>query len=425
MNYKYFLLPIILLLVVNCVNAAEVKTFVSPDCSFESLENFVSGADSLYIGTYVFTNPCILDLLREENISDLKILIESSPVHGMSSKEKKILCNLEENGKKIYLYKKEGRNYHHAKYLIKDNSSVLVTSENFGYTGFSKNSNYGNRGWGAIIEDENLTDDFLEIFFSDLSKAEKFKCELEDYETNCNPKEENYIPKFKTEKFNNQSVYSIFAPNAINEILDLIDSANKSIYIQQMYIYKYWGSRKEGSVNKTPNLFLERVINKSREGLDVKILLDSYWYNIDKSDPVSNYYTVEYVNQIAEEENITVEARLVDLDRLRFEKIHNKGMIIDNKTVLISTINWNEHSPKNNREVGVVIRGEVAKYYSKVFSYDWSGILPPEDENSGSSFNRNLSNDEITNHNITEYVPTIFVIIILSIILSVYFKTRK
>lgn len=141
-----------------------------------------------------------------------------------------------------------------------------------------------------------------------------------------------------------------------------------------MYIYKYWGSRKTGSVDETPNLFLESAIDKSREGIDVKILLDSYWYNIDKKNPVSNYHTVEYINKIALEENLNLEAKLVEREKLGIEKIHNKGMIIDNKTVLVSSINWNEHSPKNNREAGVVITGDAAEYYAEVFSSDWEGI---------------------------------------------------
>ena len=141
-----------------------------------------------------------------------------------------------------------------------------------------------------------------------------------------------------------------------------------------MYIYKYWSSGKTGSVEDTPNLFLESAIDKSREGVDVKILLDSYWYNVDKRNPVSNYYTVEYINKIALEENLNLEAKLVELDELGIEKIHNKGMIIDNKTVLVSSINWNEHSPKNNREAGVVITGDAAEYYAEVFFRDWKGI---------------------------------------------------
>ncbi|MCK4730069.1 MAG: hypothetical protein KAT28_02015 [Candidatus Aenigmarchaeota archaeon] len=372
MNRKLILL--ILVLAITPVNAAEVTTFVNPDCSYESLENFLSDYSSLYIAVYEFTNPCIADLIEKKDNTEIILLVENVPVSGMKLAEKKILCGLKENNIRVVLY--DGEGFHHAKYIIKDNSSVLIASENFGYTGFSRNPSFGNRGWGAVVEDDKTANDFLKTFFGDLKISEEFVCELDDYKTACNPEVGYYSPGIEPERFRNQEVYSIFAPNAIDDILELIESADTSIYIQQMYIYKYWGSKKDGSVDETPSLFLEKVINKSREGVDVKILLDSYWYNIDRKNPVSNYHTVEYVNQIAEEENLNLEARLINLDKTNLEKIHNKGVIIDNTTVLVSSINWNKHSPKKNREAGIVIKGDSAKYYAKVFFCDWKGEIP-------------------------------------------------
>jgi len=374
MNRKLLIL-LIFVLVITPINAAEVTTFVNPDCSYRSLENFVlNTSSSLYIATYEFTNPCIAELLEKKDNTKIILLVENVPVSGMKSDEKKILCELEKNNIRVVLY--DGEGFHHAKYIIRDNSSVLIASENFGYTGFSKNPSFGNRGWGAVVKDNEIANDFLKTFFEDLKISKEFVCKLDNYNTTCSPEVGDYSPGIEPKEFSNQEVYSIFAPNATEDVLELIDSANKSIYIQQMYIYKYWGSRKDGSVDETPNLFLEKVINKSREGVDVKILLDSYWYNIDKKNPVSNYYTVEYINQVAEKENLTLEARLISLDKTKLEKIHNKGMIIDNITVLVSSINWNEHSPKNNREAGVVIKGDSAKYYTKVFFCDWNGEIP-------------------------------------------------
>ena len=54
-------------------------------------------------------------------------------------------------------------------------------------------------------------------------------------------------------------------------------------------------------------------------------------------------------------------------------------MIVDRSKVLISSVNWNEYSPINNREAGVIIENEdVADFYTGVFFYDWyNGTLPP------------------------------------------------
>jgi phosphatidylserine/phosphatidylglycerophosphate/cardiolipin synthase-like enzyme len=54
-------------------------------------------------------------------------------------------------------------------------------------------------------------------------------------------------------------------------------------------------------------------------------------------------------------------------------------MIVDNKSVLISSINWNENSVTQNRELGIIIESpEVAKYYAEVFFYDWNLKAPNE-----------------------------------------------
>ena len=55
-------------------------------------------------------------------------------------------------------------------------------------------------------------------------------------------------------------------------------------------------------------------------------------------------------------------------------------MIVDNKSVLISSINWNENSVTKNREAGIIIEYEkVAQYYTDVFFYDWN-LSQPESE---------------------------------------------
>jgi phosphatidylserine/phosphatidylglycerophosphate/cardiolipin synthase-like enzyme len=47
-------------------------------------------------------------------------------------------------------------------------------------------------------------------------------------------------------------------------------------------------------------------------------------------------------------------------------------MIVDNTSVLISSINWNENSITRNREAGIIIEHEdLAMYYAEVFFYDW------------------------------------------------------
>ncbi|MFH0832538.1 MAG: phospholipase D-like domain-containing protein [Candidatus Aenigmatarchaeota archaeon] len=343
-----------LLLLSAVASAARVEAFLSPDNSFQALHDFIQGGN-LYIASYTFTNPYIMDgLIGAKNIT---ILIDASPAGGLIGKE--LLCEMQKNNISVHLF--YGKGYMHAKYIIKG-SAVLVSSENIGDDGYPK-YNYGNRGYGVIVYDENIAKEFMKIFNEDMKNSKQFVCNLTDYRINYDDKKGKST--FQQKSFDNQMIRTIFAPNATDDILSLINSADKSLHIEQFYIYRYW--------KNSSNPFLEAAIERARNGVDVKILLDSIWYNVDKKDENSNFYTAEYVNGIARKENLSLEARLVDLDKLGFQEVHNKGMIVDESIVLVSSINWNENSPKNNREVGLVISGESAKYFLAAFEYDWSG----------------------------------------------------
>jgi cardiolipin synthase len=352
-----------LLLLCNLV-IADITVFTSPDSSSAALSSFLEGSKDLKIASYTFTSPWITDELLSLG-ANITILVEKSPVGGLIGEE--ILCELQKHGVSVMLYNGHCR-FMHAKYIIKDEESVLVSTENLGESGFPELNNHGNRGWGAIAEDIAAASEFSNIFYADLADSEQFICQLDDYEIKYKVENGNYKPVFDVHFYSAQAIQVISAPDAVDEIMDLINSAEKSICVEQFYIYRYW-DRQE----KSPNLFLEALINKARQGIEVKILLDSYWYNIDEDDIASNLYTNQYVNEIAEKENLSLESKLVNLSLLNLEKIHTKGMVIDDEKVLISSINWNENSPRNNREVGIVVSGESAGYFKDVFMYDWNG----------------------------------------------------
>ena len=75
-----------------------------------------------------------------------------------------------------------------------------------------------------------------------------------------------------------------------------------------------------------------------------------------------------------------LEAKLADLDSLGLAKVHNKGLVVDGKKVLITSLNWNAHSIYN-REAGVIIdNSAIASFYDQVFLYDWNASSTDEDE---------------------------------------------
>lgn len=147
----------------------------------------------------------------------------------------------------------------------------------------------------------------------------------------------------------------------------MIKGAKDSVYVEQLYI-RNWGT----PADPEPNPFLEATINASRRGREVKILLDSTY-------GVKNEEIVEYLNDIAASESLNLEAKLIDNAPMGLNKTHTKGVIVDRSQVLISSINWNENSARNNREAGLIIENcDVAEFYTDIFFYDWwNGAFHP------------------------------------------------
>lgn len=100
-------------------------------------------------------------------------------------------------------------------------------------------------------------------------------------------------------------------------------------------------------------------------------MLDGMYYNTDGD--ADNDEIVANINKMSKKDNISAAAQLKLPDEY-ITKLHNKGMIVDMKYVLISSINWNYNSPNNNREAGIIIKNEESsEYFSEIFQYDWNG----------------------------------------------------
>ena len=369
-----------------------VTVFTSPDRSFNEIVNAVDNAqDSIYLNIYQFHNFYLMDHIIDalERGVDVKIMLEGDPVDGIDDEERYIANQTVTAGGEVrFMINDNDRDIHdryafnHAKYAVIDDETTMVTSENWKNTGVPVNNTFGNRGWGIMVNSPDVTDYFSKVFFEDWKPAskdsilftandstygDKYGCPPPDFVPNRTILIGNYSHPFESKtvsgKFN---ISPVLAPDTslmqIVSIIGMIKRAKNSVYVEQLYIYKNWGRR----ADPKPNPFLEAVINASRRGCEVKILLDSMY------GKEHNEETIKYVNDIAADEKLNLVAKLINNEAIGLNKTHNKGVIVDCREVLISSINWNEYSPTNNREAGIIIENEdVAEFYTDVFLYDW------------------------------------------------------
>lgn len=364
--------------------SGEITTFVSPDNSFEVITSELKKAkDSIYLNVYEFSHTELCDELIDALLRNVSIylFLEGGPVGGISFEEKRVLNRIKDYGGIIRFISNnpeenvyERYNFDHAKYLIIDNKTLIVESCNWVKTGIPKNSYYGNREWGVVVRNRSVAKCFLNVFLEDFNPSRCDSLSIEDINTSLPEKfytyesYQRYGYKSYFEPFNVNGSFTIlpvFSPdNSLDAVIDMIDSAKTSIFVQQLYIYLDWD---EGL-----NPLVQKLVEKAKQGIDVKIILN---YNpfYDSTNVKSNL-TKDYLQKNG------AEVKFLYTNWSYFTNVHNKGVVVDNKSVLISSINWNENSFTKNREAGIIVENEsIARYYSDVFFYDWSLSNPIEE----------------------------------------------
>ncbi len=359
---------------INCT--ANITSFVSPDCSYEAIKNELNQAEeSIYINIYELAHPdlcnTLIDALRRK--VSVTLFIEGGPIGGMSDEQRLFLHRISNYGANIRCIKNDNEKniytrytFDHAKYIIIDNHTTIIESCNWMQTGVPKNTDSGNREWGIIIKNNALASTFLSVFMDDYNPQRADSVSFQQLNLSLPPttflKRYKYYgyyqPSFTPKTIQNTcTIIPVISPdNSQKEICSLIKSASSTIYVQQLYIYKNW----DHSINP----FVEALINKSKQGVNIKVILN---YNpVYDSTNTKNNETKTYL------ENHGIKVKLFYTNWSIFTNIHNKGVIVDNKSVLISSINWNENSVMRNREAGVILTNkEIAQYYANVFFTDW------------------------------------------------------
>ncbi|MBQ9831983.1 MAG: phospholipase [Methanocorpusculum sp.] len=348
--------------------AERVTLFVSPDCSHEVITDVIHDADeSILLSMYEFTSVSLAEALAdaEHRGVEVTILMEGGPVGGISDSEKGVLNYLSRNGAEIFTIESEGNlparyRYLHTKYLVADGDVTVVLSENFKDSGIPA-SGYGNRGWGAAVEDSSVAEYFTEVFADDLAGYDIYRWAEGSEPLPETPQAERAITIFKPVTVENVQVTPVISPDTSFLVGGALDSAQHSVDIQQAYIAHYPDSE---------NPWLAAALRAAEAGAEVRIQLDGMYYNTDSE--ADNDEIAASVNRRGLE---NLQAKILT-DREGILKLHNKGFIIDDETVLISSINWNYNSPTNNREAGLLLESEeAAAYYTRVFSYDWDGVV--------------------------------------------------
>ena len=368
-----------------------VRTFVSPDCSFETVASELDSArSSILLAVYQFESLALAGKLvnaSKRGVS-VRVLMEGNPVGGISDQERWVARMLAEGGCDVLFLAANGSSsvgdrymFMHAKYCIVDGLDCILASENWKNSGIPPDPSFGNRGWGIVARSRGLASYLGAVFENDTNPVQRdlFAYSASDpvygppppyFAGNATVPSGSFSPRSAAAVFQGAiRVSPVLSPDTsplpYGPLLAMIGSTRETLFIEQMACDIEWNR----GGNASSNAYLSAVVDAARRGVKVRVLLDGTY--LDPSEPAQdNSGAITYLEYIAVKEGLDIQARIARIPGTL--KLHNKGAVADGDMVLVSTINWVASSVFDNREVGIVIEGEgPAGYFQDVFMRDW------------------------------------------------------
>lgn len=365
--------------------------FVSPDCALDViLEHVDSAAEEVLLCSYEIQSPTLCrQLLRAlERGVRIEILVDGSPIGGMSSAQMAALSALASAGADVRVVTgtlRDGVVRHfsalHSKYMVFDMEDVVVMSENFVGGGLPVDRIFGNRGWGVVIKSTELAE-YVSGVFCDDSRATRWDISRwiddERFDESAEPFLEErtrhavgLLSPLTTTSAAQVTIHvSPDSSTASPFLCDVIGSA-RDIIVEQLQADLLWDTRWSTGSSASP--LLSKLLSLLRDGATCRMLLDSSWYNIERNEGV-----VAAMTAVSSVEGLEGSFRTMH-EGSPITVLHNKGAVLDGAVTVVSSNNWVYASFAKNREVAAVIQSaEVAGYFLRAFEMDWvPDVSPP------------------------------------------------
>lgn len=346
---------------------AAVTPFVLPDDSAAPVEPLRTADERLLVAGYTLTSERVADALvaAADRGATVRVLVEGSPVGGFSARSARLLDRLTAAGVAVRVLDGDPKRFrfHHPKYAVADERAVVLT-ENWKRSG---TGGRGSRGWGAVVApdgrgdtvasddcDATAADDLAALFRTDFEAHDArswraFRADTEFHESGR--ANGTYPTRFEPPTTPaTTEVALLTAPgNAEDRIVARVDAADDRVLAVV--------PRVDG-----PDGRIVRALRRAADrGVDVHLLLSDAWYDREDNQALAETLSAEPI------------AVAVAEPRGRYEKVHAKGLVVDD-TAVVGSLNWNPSAATENREVVIAIESApVADYYARTYAADWRG----------------------------------------------------
>lgn len=371
----------------------DVIAYASPDSTYAVTKRlFENAKKSILIGIYDFTASYVRDLLIKAMGRGVKVelLLDLT-----GSAEQKVFDRLQQLGAKVLRApscanpKITARYFSvvHQKVVIVDDEWTLVQSGNYSNNSIPQNEKDGgdtpfvpgNRDTGVAVRSTQMAAFFKKRLANDrrlvlgqaeidalgtLAQSEFQSDQVFVAAPTMSPKKKFPSKTFK--KAGGIPLQPVYTPdNYLAVVVPWLESATKSILIEQQYI-RSW----QPQVKK---LIAAMAAAQKKHALDIRIVLGKAFGPDD----------VTKANQMIKDLRAALglkrgtHVRFINQDR--FVHCHNKLIIVDGRSALVSSQNWSGTAVATNREAGVIINdAAIAKYYTAIFESDFeTGVTQP------------------------------------------------
>ena len=257
--------------------------------------------------------------------------------------------------------------YIHSKVAVRDGTSVWISSGNWKSSSLPAPGVRGNVDWGVLLENAELASIVLgQMAFDEEPLRQHIKpASASNEPMGWTMPTATAVDGERATAINATVNGALLTcpDNCIDGLVDLIESADDELLLSLQYLDMDW------SWGWGDNPIFTALKQSAENGVRVRLIINGAYLDQDVQDVVDTFNEVWNSS-----DGYDVSAVVMGEDD-DVSKLHNKGVIVDGETVLVSSINWGNSAVNRNREMGLVITSvEVTTPYRVAWFEDWNRL---------------------------------------------------
>ena len=365
----------------------DLTPMISPEGALYSFLEWLDDTDeSIHIHVYELMHPDIIAKLIALSLADVDVtvVLEEDPLEDTNDlyNIRGYAFDLYAAGVEVYWMGTPRGDaappapyqYIHSKVAVQDGNSVWIGSGNLKSSTMPVGEYSGNRDWSLVINSEDVAQLIMSRLSWDENESHKHLLQYSVMDpqtgkptgwTGSGPTGIDAVPPAESPPtISGEFTGEVLTcpDDCVSGIVSLLDNAESSIdlSLQGFDMGWHWGYGE--------NPLMDAIERALARGVSVRLLMNGYYvYQDDDIRETVNHFNNQWNRTDGYDATAILMAPSDDV-----VKLHNKGVIVDGKSVLVSSINWNSNAILRNREMGIVIHNEtLSQYFEASFEEDW------------------------------------------------------